>query len=272
MTVIFNGRRWAELEESIIKNKVEELKRNYGIFPHLVVIMVGNDPASALYVSLKMKAAARVGIKFTAKFFEEETKASEIIKYIKKVRKDKNVHGILVQLPLPARLKKYKSRIIKTIPRKKDVDGLRGDSYIHPTAKAVFDILTQASNIGKNSSIAIVGARGMVGSALVKLLEKEKFTIVFKCNSKTKNLAGITKSADVVISATGTPNLINKDMIKEGSVLIDVGSPKGDIDFESVKKKASFVTPVPGGVGPVTIYNLLSNLLLIAEGTITNPV
>ncbi len=261
-TIIFDGRAFAEEKKEELKIVVAGLKSR-GTSPHLASILIGNDEASALYVSLKKKAAEKIGAELDPYYLPESVKLSDVLMLIDSLNTDENVHGIMVQLPIPGELGNHKGEIIGAIDPKKDVDGLREDShFLHPTSKAATDILYQAEKelkIDKKGVIAVVGSTGMVGTPLVKELKKEGYKVL-EADGKTENLMSITKSADIVISATGVSGLIKPEMVKDGVIVIDVGSPKGDFDAE-VEKKAAFFTPVPGGVGPVTIACLLENLI-----------
>lgn len=260
MTIIFDGRKWAELEITELKNKILMLKENYQITPKLVTILVGDDPASKLYTKLKKNKAEEIGAKFVIRFFEDTDKAT-LIKLIEKYNQDTSVHGIMIQLPLPKSLTIYKEEIVDAIDPQKDVDGLRVDSpYLHPTSKAVVSIIEQSTTTDINDHVVVVGSRGMVGKPLVNELKKIGYKVL-EANTDTKDLTGVVRQGDVVVSAVGKPNLITGDMIKKGAAIVDVGSPKGDFEFESVSKKASFITPVPGGVGPLTIAKLFENLV-----------
>ncbi|MFC1625918.1 tetrahydrofolate dehydrogenase/cyclohydrolase catalytic domain-containing protein [Patescibacteria group bacterium] len=255
MCIVFDGRAFGKQKEKQLKEKVTKLKQ-IGIYPKLASILIGNDPASELYIDLKKKAAERIGAKLGVYLIKEDVKNDKVIKLVERLNIDSSVHGIMIQLPLPSKLKKNKNEIISKIDSKKDVDGLKKKSiYIHPTAKAVLTIIKEAEKVlGKShSSIVILGKGGMVGSSLISAINKSKYRLISD-----------TKKADILVSATGLPGMVREDMVKKGSVVIDVGSPKADVDFNEVSKKASFVTPVPGGVGPVTITCLLENLIASA--------
>lgn len=261
MATIFDGRLFAAEKEVSLGLKVLGLKAR-GVYPKLASILVGNNPASELYVNLKKKAAERIGAEVDIYFISEKTKLDEIILLIDTLNTDEDVHGIMVQLPLPKPISQFKDQIIEAIDPKKDVDGLRSNSqFLHPTSKAVVDILKFAEKGLEVSpkTVCVVGATGMVGTPLVKELRIEGYEVV-ECDSKTADLKEKTLKGEVLISTTGIPDLINKDMVKKDAIVIDVGSPKGDVE-EGVEKKASFMTPVPGGVGPVTISALLENLI-----------
>ncbi len=261
MAVIFDGRKFAEEKEATLAIRVLGLKAR-NVYPKLASILVGNNPASELYVNLKKKAAEKIGAEVDIYFIKENSKVDDLILLIDTLNVDETVNGIMIQLPLPKSFSKFKKQIIESINPAKDVDGLRDDSqFLHPTSKAVIDILKFAEKglDVKSKTICVVGATGMVGTPLVKVLKVEKYEVI-EANTKTVDLASKLENADVVISATGVSDLIKPDMIKTDAIVIDVGSPKGDVEM-GVSKRASFITPVPGGVGPVTISSLLENLL-----------
>ncbi len=261
-TTIFDGKTFAKEREKLLKLKVKELKATKGV-PKLVAILVGRDKASLIYTNLKKKTAERVGIKFQVVKFPSTTDYKEIIKKIKELNKEDSVHGVMVQLPLPIELKKKTRVILQSIDKNKDVDGLRVKSIYTPAAvKAVSEIIQYVikplAYIGKKA--AVVGAAGTVGKGVTKELTRMGFKVC-ECEKGTRDLYAKLHEVDIVVSATGVPGLISSQMLKEGVVAIDVGAPKGDIDYKAVSKMASFVTPVPGGVGPVTIICLLENLV-----------
>lgn len=261
MTIIFDGREFALAKENKLKGEVVIL-RSKGTIPHLASIIIGEDPASKLYVGLKKKAAERIGAELDIYYLPEKTETADILHLIDSLNRDQNIHGIMVQLPLPRGLTSKKDQIIDSIDPEKDVDGLRGDSmFLHPTSKAVVDILKDAEEKfnTKPKVICVVGSTGMVGAPLVKELKNENYTVI-EVNATTKDLKSKLSQADVVISATGVHGLIKPNMVKSGVIAIDVGSPVGDFD-PSVSGKAKFFTPVPGGVGPITISCLLENLV-----------
>jgi len=261
MATIFDGRKFAAEKEISLQNRVLGLKAR-GVYPKLASILVGNNPASVLYVNLKKKAAEKIGAEVDIYLIKENSKVDDLILLIDTLNTDVNVSGIMIQLPIPGAMSKFKDRIIESIDPQKDIDGLRPDSiFLHPTSKAVIDILKEAEKISeiKPKTVCVVGATGMVGTPLVKELKTEGYKVI-SCNSNTPTLKGETLQGDVLISCAGVPNLITSDMVKDGAIVIDVGSPKGDVD-PSTSLRASFLTPVPGGVGPVTITCLLENLI-----------
>lgn len=266
MAIIFDGRAFAGQKKEFLKSKISSFKKR-GVVPRLTSIIVGDSPASLLYVGLKKKAAEAVGAKVDIYHLKDETEKEKLIDLIESLNRDKSVHGIMIQLPLPERLSKDKDTIINKINLQKDVDGLRADSpFLHPTSKAVIEILNNAQTLLKRKPklVCVIGSSGMVGTPLVKELKKEGYEVI-ECSSVTKNLKEETQDADVVISTTGKERIIGAGIVKNQAIVIDVGSPKGDVEFDQVLPKAAFITPVPGGVGPVTITCLLENLIAAAE-------
>ena len=291
---IIDGKKAAaELKLEIAKD-VEEIKRKYKIIPTLAVILVGNDSASEVYVSNKEKAAHLVGMNSIQYKLASNTSESDLIAKIKELNEDKKVHGILVQLPLPKHIDTKK--VIWTIDYNKDVDGFNvinvgklsvgdiegDDSAIIPcTPLGCIHLLK--SVVGSNLSglkTLVIGASNIVGRPLARLLMLENCTVSI-ANSSTKDLKAECLQADIIISATGVAGLIKKDMVKKDAIVIDVGINRinldggksklvGDVDFESVKEIAGAITPVPGGVGPMTIAYLLKNTLNVCLRSIKN--
>lgn len=266
--VIFDGKSFVKDREVALKIKIVGLG---GVKPKLASILASNDPASKLYVNLKKKAAERLGAEVEIYTIHNRVGTDHIVRLIKYLNTDPETHGIMVQLPLPKRLKEDKKKIINAISPTKDVDGMRASSpFVHPTAKAAVEIVEEGMRqLKKNSinKIAVVGASGMVGSAVVDYATTKGFKVQKFTNLHKGQLRARGKTADAMITATGKPSLIESDVVKKGAIVVDVGSPKGDIDFVQVKKDAGFVTPVPGGVGPVTIFCLLENLVVAAYNT-----
>jgi len=247
MSIIFNGRAFAREKEIEVEKRVKTLKEK-GIISCLASILIGDDPASKLYVGLKKKAAERVGIRL---------EVFDSVDEIGRLNRDKNVHGIVIQLLLPDAILNSKLQILNSIKPEKDVDGLRKDSpFVHPTAMAVLQVIEIAKSLltvhRSPFTICVVGKTGMVGSALLREIRNTDYKLVEK-----------SEDADILVSATGSPNIIKANMVKKGAIVIDVGSPKGDID-PSCYEVAGFVTPVPGGIGPITISCLLENLIVSA--------
>jgi methylenetetrahydrofolate dehydrogenase (NADP+) / methenyltetrahydrofolate cyclohydrolase len=264
MAIVFDGRKFAAQKEEKLAIRMLGLKAR-GVYPKLASILVGDNPASRLYVNLKKKAAEKIGAEVDIYLIKENSKLDELLLLIKTLNTDKTVQGIMIQLPLPQSFVNCKLEIVNSIAPAKDVDGLRTDSlFLHPTSKAVIEIVDEARKQLKIENlelkICVVGATGMVGRPLVHELKEEKYEVI-ECNAKTVDLKEKTLQGDILISATGVPNIIKEDMVKPGAVVIDVGSPKGDVDFLQVEKVVSYISPVPGGVGPVTIGCLLENLI-----------
>lgn len=272
MAIIFNGNEYSLKKKILLQNSADKV-RGLGIVPHLATIIAGSDPASILYTNLKKKFIESLGCQVDIYNFKETVKLDEVKLLLKTLNEDETVHGIMVQLPLPAETKIEKSEIINLIDPNKDVDGLLENSkFLHPTSKAAMEILALGIYESKIDvmTVCVIGASGMVGRPLVKEFKKQGF-IVLEADIDTDPvvLQGLTLQSDAVISATGKMNLISPEMVREDSIIIDVGSPNGDIRPE-VRNKASFVTPVPRGVGPVTITCLAENLILSAQSTITD--
>ena len=272
MTKIFDGKKFAQKKREQLSKKVAELKKN-GITPKLETIVDEATPAGMLYTKIKQKAASEIGVVVDIYPIarQKRDKQTIIAGLIRSINLDPSVHGIMVQLPLSTTVKRYTRSILSVLDPKKDVDGhLENSSYLPATVSAVLEILELARHevkLPKNNSdikVVVLGSKGVVGKSLTKKLYEMDFDI--KGIDKTDKKRKVTfYDADVVISATGKENLVTEDKVKDGVVVIDVGSPKGDVDFRKVSKKASFITPVPGGVGPVTIACLLENLVKAAE-------
>lgn len=252
MGIIFDGKAYAQKKKTLLSVGVLNLKSK-GITPRLATILIGENVTSELYVNLKKKFIEGIGCEVDVYKLPEKVEFKDIEILIKSLNDDDLVHGIMVQLPLPSKLLDFKSQILDLISSKKDVDGLREDSkFLHPTSKAVLEILkiAEAETKKEAKSVSVIGALGMVGKPLVKELKKLGYEVYETANNES----------DVMVSATGKTNLITSEMLKEDVIVIDVGSPFGDVSSE-VSKKASFFTPVPGGVGPVTITCLAENLI-----------
>ncbi len=255
------------------KNIKKEIEKD-GLTPSLAVIMVGDNKASKIYVRNKKKACEMVGINFTEINLPETISEELIINEIRRLNEDDLVNGILVQLPLPSGFDEGK--IINEISPLKDVDGLtyqnvgnlvlENECLVSCTPMGVMELLKMYNVPLKGKDVCIVGRSNLVGKPLIQLLLQQDATVSI-CHSKSVNIKDYTKRADVLIVAAGHPNLITKDMVKDGVVVIDVGINKendslcGDVDFKEVSKKASLITPVPGGVGPMTVASLLKNVV-----------
>ena len=270
MAIIFNGKEYA-LKKKLLLQSSSDKVREFGVIPHLATILIGDNPASKLYVDLKKKFIESLKCELDVYLLTQKTNFSEIELLIKTLNEDETVHGIMVQLPLPSELGIEKAQIVELIKDEKDIDGLKENSkFLHPTSKAILEVLAMAIYETRQEVITacVVGSNGMVGRPLVKELKKLGY-IVHECNKDTQDLKEKTIGSDVVISATGVMNLITKDMITDGTIVIDAGSPNGDVESD-VESKASFITPVPGGVGPVTITCLAENLIVAAQSTINS--
>lgn len=261
-----------------LKTEVEEFEKKQGRKPCLAVIIVGEDPASQTYVRNKIAGCAEVGMRSLHYEFADGTPQAEIEKTVKDLAADDSVDGILVQLPLP---KGYDERkLLSLIPDEKDVDGFSPTNLgllamnrprtISCTPFGIMKLLesTDVSLKGKNA--VVIGRSNTVGKPMAMLLLNADCTVTI-CHSKTQNLADITSKADILVAAIGRPKFVTADMVKDDAIVIDVGINRvdgrlvGDVDFENVEKKASFITPVPGGVGPMTITMLLANTLQAAK-------
>jgi len=286
MAVIFDGKKLAAKKEKILAKKVAEFKKKTGITPKLVAVMVGKNPASELYLRKKSQAAKRVGIEIE---IFKLNKLIELIRLIREKNKDKKTHGIMIQMPIkiqnpirqpadkiqnPKQIRNSKFEILGSIEPGKDVDCLTPENFgllamgkprfLPATVRGIMTIVENWKLKIENLNVCVVGASNIVGKPLALHLSNLGATVTI-CRSKTKNLGEWTREADLLVSATGVPGLIKKDMIKKGAAVIDVGSPVGDVDFENVAKIASFITPVPGGVGPMTVVSLLENLFQAAS-------
>lgn len=277
MAEIIDGKSLALQIKDRLKSKVLEFKNKFGRDIVLSVILVGNNPASQVYVKNKIKASEYVGIKSLSFVLPENASEEEISQTVLSLADDKSVDGILVQLPLPKGIDERK--ILKLIPPEKDVDGFLAENVGKlllgeetTVACTPFGVLTmlKENNIqmtGKNA--VVIGRSNIVGKPMALLLLKENCTVTV-CHSKTENIKEICRNADILIAALGKPAFVTEDMVKPGAVVIDVGINRtdkglvGDVDFDNVKEKASFISPVPGGVGPMTIAMLLENTYLCA--------
>lgn len=266
MSIVFDGKEYAAKKKMLLQSSVDKV-RALGVVPHLATLLIGSNPASILYTNLKKKFIESLGCQVDIYELPIDVKFDDIKFLIQTLNDDETVHGIMVQLPLPEVISNFRFQILNLIAKNKDIDGLRDDSdYLHPTSKAVMEVLAMAIYETKIDviTVCVVGSNGMVGKPLVKEFKKLGY-IVLEANSDTdkEKLQGLTLQSDAIVSATGVMNLITPEMVKEDSIVIDVGSPHGDVQKEVVEK-AGFYTPVPGGVGPVTITCLAENLILAA--------
>lgn len=274
MAQIIDGKEIAQTIKEEMRLEVEELKK-IGKSCCLAVIQVGEDPASTVYVSNKKKACAYIGIDSLSFELPEKTTEEELIALIDKLNMDETVHGILCQLPLPCHINE--KTILNRISPKKDVDGFHpqnvgalvvGDfGFVSCTPAGIIELLKRSNVEIEGKNCVVIGRSNIVGKPMALLMLRENATVTI-CHSKTKNLKEICKEADILIVAIGKPKFVNKDYIKEGAVVIDVGIHRdennklcGDVDYKSVEPLCSAITPVPGGVGPMTICMLMKNCL-----------
>ena len=261
------------LKNEILSGLAEEVKALDKV-PTLCVIQVGDDEASNVYINQKRKMCNDIGYNFIHEKYDDSITEDELLKNIERFNSNDNIDAILVQMPLPSGINE--KSIQNAVNKYKDVDGLNdsnivdlisGKSSLYPcTACGVISLLDKYGVILEGSNVVIVGRSSLVGMPLFHMLENRNATVTL-CHSKTRNLQSITKNADIIISATGVKGLIKEDMVKNNAVVVDVGITRengklyGDVDFDSVSKKVSLITPVPGGVGPMTIASLAQNVL-----------
>ncbi len=271
---IIDGKKAAEK----ILNEVREQIKALGKHPVLAVVQVGDNPASTTYVRIKQKKCEEAGIKSIKLHFEEDVSEERLVKEITALNSDKGVDGILVQLPLPPRLDE--NSVISAVSPDKDVDGitpfnlgrlLRGEeSFVPCTPQGIIRLLKEESVGIEGARAVVIGRSVIVGKPISILLLQENATVTM-CHSKTRNLKEETLSADILVVAAGKPGLVTREMVKPGAAVIDVGINRvdgrltGDVDFEGVREVAGLITPVPGGVGPMTVACLLENTLLAAK-------
>ena len=280
MGKIIDGKAIAAAVRSRLKEQVAYFSMSFGRKPKLAVILVGEDPASTVYVRNKIAACEEIGITSEAYKLNAATEESYLVNLIKKLNEDATTDGILVQLPLPPHLNAKK--IIPLIDPKKDVDGFSAmnigalmlddrDGLFSCTPLGIISLIKATGIDLKGKHAVVVGRSNEVGKPVAMMLLQQNATVTI-CHSKTEDLAAFTRTADVLVVAVGKEKLITADMIKEGAVVIDVGINRdangklcGDVDFDSVLPKAGFITPVPGGVGPMTIAMLMKNTLKAAK-------
>ena len=272
---ILDGKTLARLAEEDIQTNVSRLKEK-GIIPTLATILVGLDPASATYVKMKQNACARLGMDSIAVELSKDTTTEELLDSINKLNNDENVHGILLQHPVPSQINERKC--FDAINVQKDVDGVTclgfgqmtmgEEAFGSCTPAGIMRILQHYQIEISGKTAVVVGRSPILGKPMAMMLLNENATVTV-CHSRTKNLKDQIKNADIVVGAVGVPRLIQKDWIKEGAVVIDAGyhpaEKCGDIDLDGIDKIASAYTPVPGGVGPMTINTLILNTLLAAQ-------
>ncbi len=282
MADIMNGKTVSASIRDKIKLDVEHLKDKYGVTPGLAVILVGDDPASQIYVRNKHKACTELGINSYEILLDKNVSESELIEKIEELNIDNNVHGILVQLPLPKHISE--ENVINAISKDKDVDAfhpynvgkiLTGDYTFAPcTPSGIISILDYYNVSLTGKKCAVIGRSNIVGKPMALLLLERNATVTV-CHSKTTDITAEVKQADVVIVAVGRPEFIKGHQLKDGAVVIDVGINRtcdgklvGDVEFSSASKVASLITPVPGGVGPMTITSLMQNTVKAAKKSI----
>ena len=278
---LINGKEIAGKVTEKVKERVDNLKAK-GITPGLAVVLVGSDPASQTYVNSKTRTCERLGMYSVMIELEETISEEELLNSVEKLNQDEKIHGILVQLPLPKQINE--DRVIAAISPLKDVDGFHPVSvgkmmigqptFLSCTPFGVMKLLEYSDVEIEGKHAVVIGRSNIVGKPMGQLLLQKNATVTY-CHSKTKNLHNITKQADILIVATGQPKMIDSSYLKEGVVVIDVGIHRnednklcGDVDFASAKEVASKITPVPGGVGPMTIAMLMENTCLAAENTL----
>ncbi len=285
---IISGTETAKVIREELKVEVAELTEKTGVVPGLVTILVGEDPASQSYVAAKNKTAHALGIHSEQVTLDAETSEEELLSIVDKYNKDDKIHGILVQLPLPKHI--HDNKVLEAIDPNKDVDGFHpinvgrmmlGEKCFLPcTPHGVLELLARSGTETSGAEVVVVGRSNIVGKPVANLMLQKRDggnATVTLCHTRTKDMDFHTKRADILIVAAGVPNMIKADQVKEGVVVIDVGVNRigmtesgkaklaGDVDFASVKEKAAAITPVPGGVGPMTITMLMKNTLQAAR-------
>ena len=289
---LIDGKKISAEVKQEIAAEVERIKKAGGKTPHLAAMIVGHDGASETYVAAKVKACHMVGFKSSEFRFEEDITEEELLAEIRKVNDDDDIDGLIVQLPLPKHI--LESKVIETIRPEKDVDGFHPmnvgkmvsslPTYLPATPAGIVELMKRYKIQTSGKNCVVIGRSNIVGTPMSVLMSRKAEygdCTVTLCHSRTKNIAEITRQADIVIVALGMKEFLTGDMVKEGAVIIDVGIHRvksdktksgwkllGDVKFDEVAPKASFITPVPGGVGPMTIVSLLQNTLLAAKKAI----
>lgn len=275
---IINGKELAQKVRTNLKGEVEKLKEN-GVNPKLAVILVGDNSASKVYVRNKNRACEEVGIEFEEFIMDENITNEDLINLIDNLNARDDIHGILLQSPIPKHLDI--DNAFGRITPAKDVDGfnpinvgklvLGKDTFISCTPFGIMKMFDEYGIKTEGANAVIIGRSNIVGKPMLQCLLNSNATVTV-CHSKTKNLGDITKNADILVSAVGKPKFVTSDMVKDGAVVIDVGINRneegkliGDVDYENVKEKASYITPVPGGVGPMTVAMLMNNVVKAAK-------
>jgi methylenetetrahydrofolate dehydrogenase (NADP+)/methenyltetrahydrofolate cyclohydrolase len=290
MAIIIDGKVVSNAIKSELKSKTEELKKRKGITPGLALLLVGNNPASESYVKSKAKSCEELGYKSVIEKLPEDTNENIVLEFISKWNNDDSIHGILVQLPLPKQINETK--VLLSISPMKDVDGFHPESigrlvigmkgFVSCTPAGIMELLTHYKINLKGKHAVVVGRSNIVGKPIANLLYQKNpnaNAIVTICHTGANDISYYTRQADILIAAVGSPKMIKSDDVKEDVVVIDVGINRvedpasnkgykivGDVDFDSVSKKASAITPVPGGVGLMTVAMLMKNTYLAASG------
>ena len=289
---LIDGKAVADQIKQEIAAEVAEIKKNGGKTPHLAVIIVGHDGGSETYVASKVKACEQCGVKSTRLSFESDITEEQLLDQIKMLNEDPDVDGFIVQLPLPKHISEQK--VIEAIDYHKDVDGFHPinvgrtsiglPAFVSATPAGIMELLKRYNIETSGKHCVVIGRSNIVGKPVASLMMQKAFpgdATVTVCHSRTTNLKEITLQADIIIAALGSPKFLTADMVKDGAVIIDVGTTRvpstqtksgfkltGDVDFENVAPKCSFITPVPGGVGPMTICSLMKNTLLAGKKAI----
>ena len=289
MYTIIDGKKTSAEIRGEIKREVEEIRARGGKIPHLAAILVGHDGASETYVAAKERACREVGFDSTVIRLEEDIREEELLDHVRRINDDPRIDGLIVQLPLPSHIDEQK--VIETILPDKDVDGFHPvnvgrmviglPAFISATPAGILELIRRYEIPTEGRHCVVIGRSNIVGKPMSILMARKEYPgncTVTVCHSRTGNLAEITRQADIVIAALGKAAFLKGDMVKEGVAVIDVGITRlpsdktksgwklhGDVDFETVAPRSSFITPVPGGVGPMTIVSLLKNTLLAAK-------
>ncbi|MHA1558863.1 MAG: bifunctional 5,10-methylenetetrahydrofolate dehydrogenase/5,10-methenyltetrahydrofolate cyclohydrolase [Alphaproteobacteria bacterium] len=292
MAIILDGSSIAKLKKEILADDIKKFRDRTSVIPHLAVILIGVNPASCIYVKNKNKAGEHVGMKVNIHHLPQDVKTVDVLSLIKELNNDKSVHGILLQLPIPGHLDPVV--LSESIDPSKDVDGLHPynlgslmscNPYIMPcTPQACLHLIEETCVAIEGKNVVVMGCSILVGRPLASLLINHNATVT-SVHIKSVDVKNITKRADILIVAIGSPRFVTADFVKEGSIVIDVGINRlheqgeeiilGDVDFDSVFKKVSYITPVPGGVGPMTVYYSLLNTFKAAVKqtiNIANPI
>lgn len=286
---LIDGKKIAAEIKQELADKVEELKSRGKKVPHLVAVLVGNDPASETYVASKVKSCKEVGFKSTEMRYSSDITEEQLLEVVDKLNRDEDVDGYIVQLPLPGHISE--ERILLAIDPDKDVDGFHPfnvgkmvtglPTYLPATPAGIVELLTRYRIETRGKHCVVIGRSNIVGTPMAVLMSRKDEhadCTVTICHSRTRNIQEITRQADILIVALGKPHFVTAEMVKEGAVVVDVGIHRvpsdktksgfrliGDVDFEQVAPKCSYITPVPGGVGPMTIVSLLQNTLKAAQ-------